>query len=68
MSHVTAQPAQTGAQRLRTLDQREEQARRLRVPLDAGPAEHRFSRLLPLFLADELDRFLLMLSGEVVVH
>ena len=39
MFHVTAQPTQRGSQRLLALDQREEQARQLRVPLDAGPAE-----------------------------
>jgi hypothetical protein len=62
--HVTAQPTQTGIQRLRALDQREEQARQLRVPLDAGPSEHRFSRLLALFLDDELNGFLQVLSGD----
>ena len=48
MFHVTAQPTQSWAQRLLALDQHEEQARQLLVPLDAWPAETRFSRVLAL--------------------
>ena len=64
MFHVTAQPTQSGAQRLLALDQREEQARQLRVPLDAGPAETRFSRVLALFLDEELNPFLSELTAD----
>ena len=52
MFHVTAQPAQSGARRLLALDQREEQARQLGVPLDA---ETRSSRALTLLLDEELS-------------
>ena len=58
MLHVTAQPTQNVARHLLALDQRVEQVRKLRVPLDAGPAETRFSRVMALFLDDELNPFL----------
>lgn len=64
MFHVTPQPTQGGHQRLLALDQREEQARQHRVPRDAGPNEHRFSRVLALFLPDELSSFLGELTAD----
>jgi hypothetical protein len=65
MFHVTPQPTQSGHhQRLLALDQREEQARQHRVPRDAGPNEHRFSRVLALFLPDELNSFLGELTAD----
>ncbi len=56
MYQVTAQPTQSGAQRLLALDQHEEQAHW--VPRDAGPYKTRFSRVLALFLPEELNPFL----------
>jgi hypothetical protein len=44
--HVTAQPSQSGAQRLLALDQREALERQHHVPLNAGQNELLFSRLL----------------------
>ncbi len=64
MFHVIPQPTQSGAQRLLALDQREEQARQHWVPRDAGPYEHRFSRVLALFLPDELNPFLGELTAD----
>ena len=64
MYQVTAQPTQSGAQRLLALDQREEQARQHRVPRDAGPFETRFSRVLALFLPEELNPFLGELTAD----
>jgi hypothetical protein len=64
MYNVTVQPTQSGAQRLMALNLREEQARYLRVPLDAGPAEHRFSRVLALFRDEELTPFLATLTTD----
>lgn len=64
MYHVQPHPTQTGAQRLLALDQREEQARQYRVPKDAGPCETRFSRVLALFLPDELAPFLGELTAD----
>ena len=64
MYQVTAQPTQSGAQRLLALDQREEQARQHRVPRDAGPFETRFSRVLALFLPEELIPFLGELTAD----
>jgi len=64
MYYVTAQPTQSGAQRLLALDQREEQARQHRVPRDAGPFETRFSRVLALFLPEELNPFLGELTAD----
>ena len=51
-------PTQSGAQRLLALDQREEQARQLRVPWMPGRRNPRFSRVMTLFLDDELKPFL----------
>ena len=62
--HVSAQPTQSGAQGPMALDQREEQALQLRVPLDAGPAETRFSRVMALFLDEKLNRFLSELTTD----
>ena len=65
LSNVTAQPTNCGAQPgLLALDEREAQARQHRVPRDAGPAECRFSRLLALFLDDELNSFLGELTAD----
>jgi hypothetical protein len=64
MFHVISQLTQSGAQRLLALDQREEQARQHRVSRDAGPYEHRFSRVLALFLQDELNSFLGELTAD----
>jgi hypothetical protein len=64
MFHVFPQPTQSGAQRLLALDQREEQARQHLVPWDAGQNEHRFSRVLALFLQEELNSFL----GELTAY
>ncbi len=64
MFHVTAQPTQSGGQRLLALYQREEQALQYRVPLDAGPSESRFSRVLALFLPEELNCFLCDLTED----
>ena len=64
MYHVPVHPTQTGAQRLMALNLREEQARYLRVPIDAGPAEHRFSRVLALFRDEELTAFLATLTAD----
>ena len=61
---VNPLPTQSGAQRLLTLDHREEQARQHRVPRDAGPFETRFSRVLALFLPAELNHFLGELTAD----
>jgi hypothetical protein len=55
--HITAQPTQSEALRLLALDQREERARqhRVRVPLDAGPWETHFRRVLALLLRESPD-------------
>lgn len=61
---VNPLPTQSGAQRLLALDHREEQARQHRVPRDAGPFETRFSRVLALFLPEELNHFLGELTAD----
>ena len=62
--HVSPSPTQSGAQRLLALDQREELARQHRVPRDAGPCETRFSRVLALFLPEELNPFFGELTAD----
>ena len=56
MFHVTAQQG--------SAPHAEENARPLRVPLDAGPAETRFSRVMALFLDEELNPFLSELTAD----
>lgn len=64
MYAVAPSPTQSGSDRLRALDESEERARQHRVPRDAGPCETRFSRVLALFLPEELKLFLGELTAD----